>query len=164
MKSFTNLKKTVRIIGMLPIILLAIGMMAQPAIIFYNYMNDNEAKDVSSKNHSNITEKNGKNDKALNLNKSVAEDSDSLEDIDVETNDYDEMAFRSSREQRGFHSDASKQGYQAGLEAGTNDGMYGNPRYQQYDDSNSYDESESLGYRTAYEKGYNVGYNSNYKD
>lgn len=165
MKFGKKYKKLIWFVEVLPIILLSVGMMAQPAIIFYNYLQGNKAeKEVVEGKSALKTKKHTAKADGLNANEVNGNETDTLDDVSVATNEYDDASFHAARQKRGFHSPAQQMGYEAGYQAGSNDGSYGNPRYQAYDDSNSYDEQESQNYRLAYEKGYNAGYNINFKD
>lgn len=163
---FWNLhKKLIWFVEVIPIVLLSVGMMAQPAIIFYNYLQTNKSDKevVEESTNGGVCKHSGQSN--LHESGSVSDgEADGLEEVEVASNDYDEAAYDDARQRRGFLSATHQMGYEAGFQARSDDGAYGNPRYQQYDDTNSYDEQESQVYRLAYEKGYNVGYNLNYKD
>lgn len=165
MKFGKKYKKLIWFVEALPIILLSIGMMAQPAIIFYNYLQGEKPKQEVAEggDADGVRKHTARAERAQNAD-IQGNETDSIDDVDVETNDYDDDLHHTARQRRGFHSPTQQMGYEAGYQAGSNDGTYGNPRYQAYDDSNSYDEQESQTYRLAYENGYNAGYNMNFKD
>lgn len=154
----------VQVLEVLPIVLLAVVMMAQPAIIFFNYMQEPDKKQVKVSPKINQSRSLSLNEKLLKVNEETFGNVDTLSNVEVASKNSEDSSYNKPHKRQSCHGSASYVGYELGSQAGERDGKSGFSRYHQYDDTNSYREINAERYRDSYEKGYNVAYNASYKE